>query len=135
LLSFPDLLRPGLECSCAQWKASFKDLPALFFSLVSQDSFPEGRIDYLLEELEVCFAKIQGPDFSFHLTLILQDCKLQQRVITAQAVILMSPIISLVLVTNRPSTASPLVRLSRVTEGTTDAVSLLCLHEKKYNYN
>jgi len=41
-----------------------KDLPPLFCSPVPEGSFPGGPIDSLLEELEVDFPKIQGPDFS-----------------------------------------------------------------------
>ncbi|KAK4831048.1 hypothetical protein QYF61_014980, partial [Mycteria americana] len=36
-----------------------------------------------LRELEVCFPKIQGPDFTLHLTHIPQDCELHQCMITA----------------------------------------------------
>ncbi|KAK4826361.1 LOW QUALITY PROTEIN: hypothetical protein QYF61_007955, partial [Mycteria americana] len=60
-----------------------KDLPALFCSLVPEGSFPEETIDEHLEELEFCFPKIQGPDFTLCLTHIPQDCELHQCMITA----------------------------------------------------
>ncbi|KAK4828813.1 hypothetical protein QYF61_000870 [Mycteria americana] len=52
-----------------------KDLTDLFCSLVPEDSFRG--------ELEVCFPKIQGPDFTLCLTHIPQDCELHQCMITA----------------------------------------------------
>jgi len=65
-------------------------LPALFCSSVPEGCFPGSPIDSFLEELEVCFPKIQGPDFTHPLTLIPQDCKLHQRVIAAaQAVFIL----------------------------------------------
>jgi len=60
-----------------------KDLPGLFCSHVPEGSFPGGPIDLLLEQLEFCFPKIQGPDFTLCLTHIPQDCKPCQCVITA----------------------------------------------------
>jgi len=53
-----------------------KDLPALFYSLVPEGSFPGGPG-------KVCIPKIQGPDCTFHLTHIPHDCKLHQCVIIA----------------------------------------------------
>lgn len=47
-----------------------KDLSALFHSLVPDGSLPWDPIDYLLEELEVCFPKVEEPNFSPYLTPI-----------------------------------------------------------------
>ncbi|KAK4823759.1 hypothetical protein QYF61_006055 [Mycteria americana] len=85
-----------------------KDLPALFCSLVPEGSFPGGPI--VLEQLEFCFPKIQGPDFTLCLTHIPQGCELQQ--CPRLAPILTSPISSLALVTVRSSIAYPLGGLS-----------------------
>jgi len=60
-----------------------KDLPAVFCSLVSEGSFPGALCDQLLEQLEFCFPKILGTDFTLHLTHICQDCELHQCIITA----------------------------------------------------
>lgn len=46
-----------------------KDLLTLFCPVVPKGSFLGDPIDQLLEQLAVCFPKIQGPDFSFCLTL------------------------------------------------------------------
>lgn len=46
-----------------------KCLKVLFCSLVPEGCFPGHHTVELLEELEVCFPKIQDPDFSFCLTL------------------------------------------------------------------
>lgn len=49
-----------------------------FFSLILEGSFPSSPTDYLLEELEVCFPKIQGHDFILCMTHTFQDYELHK---------------------------------------------------------
>jgi len=80
--SFPDFFRLRIESSCAIGSV-LKVLPALFCSPVREGHLPVGPIDSLLEELEVGFPKIQGPDLVLCLTRIPHDCRLHQCMVTA----------------------------------------------------
>lgn len=73
----------GIAGSCALWKVSLNT--ALFCSLVPEGSFPWGPIAWLLEQLELCFPKFQGHDFTLHLTHIPfpQDWEFHQGMIAA----------------------------------------------------
>lgn len=62
-----------------------KNLSALFHSLVPDGSLPGDPIDYFLEEVDVCFPKVEGPNFTSYLTHIPQDCNPHQCMITSQA--------------------------------------------------
>lgn len=65
------------------YEGFLRDLQALFHSLASLDNLPGEPTDYLSEQLEVCFPKVQEPNFTTHQTHIPQDSKFHQRMVTA----------------------------------------------------
>lgn len=58
-------------------------LKELFRSLGPEGSLPGDPPDCLLEELEIFFPRVWGPDFAPYLSHIPQDCQLHHCMITA----------------------------------------------------
>lgn len=83
------------------------DVSALFHSFVLDSSLPGDPIDYLLEEVDVCFPKVEGPNFTPYLTHISQDCNPCQwglHRLPRLPPISMSPLSSLLLVAIKSTT-------------------------------
>lgn len=114
----PDVLLMGSKSSGAPWNTPSKICQLCFTPSLSLKAVSQGAPLAPLEQLKVCFLKIECPDFTLLLTHVLQDCELHQCMITALIMLIdmLAPIMSLInsvgLGTGRSSKAPSLAGLS-----------------------
>jgi len=112
--SLPTFLFSGTRELLRFQKDILNEQPAFFHSFVSKDSFPGDLIQQFLKQPEVHAPNIQGPDPTLYQACIPQDHKLNQRQLLQPRLppILTSLMIFSTLMSNKPSSALPLVGLS-----------------------